>query len=165
MKVKQVSQGAKRVPPYYSCPQFETCSVNHCPVDPKASDREVLPGDPEIDCKAKDWLRLPKCNVCGCPSFVCGPKGKKIPFRPAPDARSFTCGICIANGRHTPRYQRYLEELDVEKNLKAWRKVVGLTQTQLAKQLGVSKAMVCMVEKGEKAMPDKWKGKITALAA
>ena len=41
-------------------------------------------------------------------------------------------------------------------DLKAWRKSNGITQAKLAQKLKVSKAMVCMVEKGEKPMPQGW---------
>jgi hypothetical protein len=43
--------------PYLECPRFESCSVNHCPLDPKAAIRVSLPDDPEKKCKARITLR------------------------------------------------------------------------------------------------------------
>ncbi len=47
----------KRNKPYLECPSFESCNVNHCPLDPEASNRVSLPGDPETKCKARITTR------------------------------------------------------------------------------------------------------------
>ena len=43
--------------PYKECPRFETCSVNHCSLDPKAANRVSLQDDPENECKARITTR------------------------------------------------------------------------------------------------------------
>ena len=43
--------------PYRECPRFESCSVNHCPLDPKAENRVSLPDDPETECKGRITTR------------------------------------------------------------------------------------------------------------
>lgn len=41
------------VKPYLECPRFGECSVNCCPLDPKAESRPSLPEDAESECKAR----------------------------------------------------------------------------------------------------------------
>jgi hypothetical protein len=43
----------KKNRPHLECPRFESCSVNHCPLDPEAESRVSLPGDPETKCNAR----------------------------------------------------------------------------------------------------------------
>jgi hypothetical protein len=47
----------KKNRPYLECPRFESCSVNHCPLDPKAAIRVSLPSDHETKCKARITAR------------------------------------------------------------------------------------------------------------
>lgn len=178
------------------------------------------------------------------PSIVMsGDYKRKVSFKPAPDAKSFVCGLCVAHGYYgidqpttTERGVSHLKRPDHDpntvgirqvggvypyskcvhydtcsvnvcplgsddfdilpddpetgcklsktelkgvldekpcevcgkvcnkpkfpatptKDLKAWRKIHGLTQTRLGELLGVSQQMVAMVEKNEKAMPIHW---------
>lgn len=100
------------------------------------------------------------CKICGNPSMVMDYRvvnGKqvygKVPFKKNPDAKSFICGICVANGRLKPEVKQPEEE---HFDLKKWRQTQGLSQNSLAKLLKVSQPMVAMVENGEKAMPAEW---------
>jgi|GEM_PF-4806932 len=44
--------------PYYHCPRFGRCAVNHCPLDPEHALHLTDPGDPEKKCKALKNTRL-----------------------------------------------------------------------------------------------------------
>ena len=42
--------------PYHECPSFLNCSVNVCPLDPNASDRNRITGEPK--CRAEKPTRM-----------------------------------------------------------------------------------------------------------
>ena len=77
----------------------------------------------------------------------------KVPYEPSPGTKRFICGSCVARGRLGEFTSR---NFDPVVDLKAWRKSTGITQAKLAEALGVTKAMVSMVENGEKPMPPGW---------
>ena len=96
---------------------------------------------------------MSRCSICDKPSMVMDEHyKKKVPFKPAPDAKSFVCGLCVAHGRAFPR--KGVE--DPNFCLKTWRKDRKLTQVALAVKLGIDRSMVSKVESGEKVMPGKW---------
>jgi len=97
--------------------------------------------------------RMSFCRLCNKPSMVMdGHYKRKVPFKPAPDAKSFVCGLCVARGdafaRKTPEDPKFC--------LKTWRKDRKLTQAALAMKLGIDRSMISKVESGEKIMPREW---------
>ncbi len=94
------------------------------------------------------------CRICEKPSLVMDGYCKgKVPFQPAPDAKSFICGPCVAYGHLKPEVKQPDEK---HFDLKEWRKGKGLTQTALALKLGIDRSMISKVESGEKVMPSRW---------
>ena len=98
------------------------------------------------------------CRICGNPSMVMNAgKDKEGPFRKVPfgknrDARSFICGLCVADGA-----LRLVEDPEESHfDLRVWRKAKRLTQVDLAKVLEVDRSMVAKVEIGEKSVPVSW---------
>jgi DNA-binding XRE family transcriptional regulator len=99
-------------------------------------------------------MKMDLCKVCGKPSMVMsGDYGKKVPFKKAKDAESFTCGICIAYGRVNLKPKQPDQK---HFDLKEWRKSKGLTQAALAETLQVDRSMIAKVETGEKMIPGSW---------
>ena len=96
---------------------------------------------------------MSRCRVCDKPSMVMdGDYRGKVPFKPHPKARSFVCGLCVANRR---AFARKSPE-DPEFCLKTWRREKKLTQAALARKLGIDRSMISKVESGEKVMPSGW---------
>ena len=96
---------------------------------------------------------MSRCRICDKPSMVMkGDYSGKVQFKPAPDAKSFVCGLCVARGdafvRKPPEDPKFC--------LKTWRKDRKLTQAALAVKLGIDRSMISKVESGEKVMPNKW---------
>ena len=46
-------RGADIVQPYQECPQYDTCSVNNCPLHPDYPNLPTCPQDPEKVCKTR----------------------------------------------------------------------------------------------------------------
>lgn len=105
---------------------------------------------------SKTGTRLDLCKVCGKPSMVMNADyTKKVPFRKAKNAKSFTCGICVAYG--ALRRKVVVEDInDTSFCLTTWRKNMGLTQTDLAEVLMVSRVQVSKVESGNRIIPERW---------
>jgi DNA-binding XRE family transcriptional regulator len=84
---------------------------------------------------------------------------RKVQFKPAPDAKSFVCGLCVARrdafARKTPEDPQFC--------LKTYRKDMKLTQAALAMKLGIDRSMISKVESGEKLMPREWIGMLSDL--
>jgi hypothetical protein len=93
------------------------------------------------------------CRICGNPSYVLNAKMEKVPFRKNPDAKSFICGSCVADGYLKPKVK---EPGDKQFDLKEWRKGKNLTQNALADKLLVSRVQISKVESGERVMPERW---------
>ena len=47
----QIEDGKPTVPAYHECPNFDSCSVNACPLGGEGF--ETLPDDPETECTAR----------------------------------------------------------------------------------------------------------------
>ena len=110
---------------------------------------------------------MSRCRICKKPSMVMGyeevhtERGKKwiykkVPFKPAPDAKSFVCGLCVAYGRWPEVAAPNQEGFD----LRRWRKSNNLTQEQVAKMLRLKREAISMVETGKRQMPKSWKSKL-----
>jgi hypothetical protein len=87
---------------------------------------------------------------------------RNVVSRPGPGTKEILCGTCIGNGYLSKQkldevWGELITDLKtIDTKLKSIRKRLKLTQDDLAEVLGVTRNMITMVERGQKAMPKTW---------